>query len=197
MTGTARERLLRTADQLFYREGVHTVGIDRILEASGVAKATLYSAFGSKDELVRAYLEGRAERLQGAVTARVDAAATPRERILAVFDAFDARLSEGRYFGCPFVRACAETPAETDAAREVATAHRAWRRSLLLRLSREAGFADPEATSRQLSLLYDGAAVAAAMEGEADAARVARAAAAHVIDAAAPKKSTRSRARTK
>ena len=56
---SARERLLRAADELFYEEGIHTVGIDRIIERAGVAKATLYSAFGSKDELVRAYLRER------------------------------------------------------------------------------------------------------------------------------------------
>src|SRR3569833_2360310 len=59
---TARDRLLAAADELFYAEGVHTVGIDRIIERAGVAKASLYSSFGSKDELVRAYLQGREER---------------------------------------------------------------------------------------------------------------------------------------
>ena len=59
---SARERLLTAADELFYQEGVHTVGIDRVIEQAGVAKASLYNTFGSKDELVRAYLEeiGRA-----------------------------------------------------------------------------------------------------------------------------------------
>ncbi len=83
----ARERLLAAAEELFYEEGVHTVGIDRVIERAGVAKATLYSAFGSKDELVRAYLARHDQtwrrRLTSGLAARY---ATPRERLLGVFD---------------------------------------------------------------------------------------------------------------
>src|SRR6202521_5450518 len=66
-TEEARERLLAAANELFYAEGVHTVGIDRVIEHAGVAKATLYSAFGSKDELIKAYLEGRHARVAGRI----------------------------------------------------------------------------------------------------------------------------------
>ena len=65
---SARERLLAAADELFYEEGVHTVGIDRIIERAGVAKASLYNTFGSKDELIRAYLEGRYVARQERIT---------------------------------------------------------------------------------------------------------------------------------
>ena len=82
---SARERLLDTAERLFYAEGVHTVGIDRVLAESGVAKATLYKNFGNKDGLVTAYLDRRHERQVARVTAALDAVAdgSPRERILA------------------------------------------------------------------------------------------------------------------
>src|ERR1700753_664560 len=82
-----RERLLDAASELFYAEGVQSVGIDRVIERAGVAKASLYSTFGSKEELVRAYLEGRREftfeRLLAAIAAAGD---DPVQRILAVFD---------------------------------------------------------------------------------------------------------------
>jgi AcrR family transcriptional regulator len=83
---TARERLLAAANELFYAEGVQTVGIDRIIERAGVAKASLYNSFRSKEDLVQAYLrsrhDGTSERLTDAINQRED----PRERLLAVFD---------------------------------------------------------------------------------------------------------------
>src|ERR1022692_2687668 len=103
---SARERLLTAADELFYEEGVHTVGIDRVIERAGVAKATLYSVFGSKDELVRAYLEQHnmiwRERLISRITARY---ADPRERLLGVFDVLGERFTEPDFRGCAFVNA--------------------------------------------------------------------------------------------
>src|SRR5689334_17760120 len=90
--GSARERLLQAADELFYREGVYTVGIDRILERAGVAKASLYGTFGSKNELIRAYLEARARWLEARVEERLARFDNPRERILSVFDEFADRV---------------------------------------------------------------------------------------------------------
>jgi len=84
--GSARDRLLAAANELFYEEGVHTVGIDRVIERAGVAKASLYSTFGSKEELVRAYLLGRAEARQQRMSQRVARYDNPRDRILGLFD---------------------------------------------------------------------------------------------------------------
>ena len=80
---SARERLLAAANELFYNEGVHTVGIDRVIEQAGVAKASLYNTFGSKDELVRAYLETRQASVTQRITQAVERYDTPRERLLA------------------------------------------------------------------------------------------------------------------
>src|SRR3982751_5978814 len=82
---SARERLLTAADELFYAEGIHTVGIDRVIERAGVAKASLYSTFGSKDELVRAYLEGRHELRRTRLLAGLERFDDPRDRLLGVF----------------------------------------------------------------------------------------------------------------
>lgn len=174
-SGTARERLLRSADELFYREGIHVVGIDRILAHAGVAKASLYDNFKSKDELVRAYLEERAAWLHGRIEDRVAAATAPRDRIVAVFDEFVDRVEgEERYWGCPFIRACAEGGDEPSAAREVSLAHRRWQRELFTRLAKDAGARDADGLSLQLCLLYDGATVAVAMDGDPGAASAAR-----------------------
>src|SRR6201996_9792456 len=82
---SARERLLDAADELFYEEGIHIVGIDRVIEKAGVAKASLYSTFGSKDELVRAYLTRRYQRRRARIETWVDRYDEPRDRLLAVF----------------------------------------------------------------------------------------------------------------
>src|SRR5580698_8855648 len=109
--GSARQRLLDAAEELFYEEGVHTVGIDRVIERAGVAKATLYSVFGSKDELVRAYLERHndawRERLTGEIGRRYGTA-TPAEKLLGVFDVLGERSAAPGYHGCAFVNASAE-----------------------------------------------------------------------------------------
>ena len=104
---TARERLLAAANELFYNEGVHTVGIDRIIEHAGVAKASLYNTFGSKDELVRAYLETRQASVTQRITQAVERYNTPRERLLAVFEGQEELFAQPDYRGCAFSRASA------------------------------------------------------------------------------------------
>src|SRR5438552_16345010 len=83
---SARNRLLEAADELFYEEGVHTVGIDRIIERAGVAKATLYSTFGSKEGLVRAYLEQRHQSRRRRIKRGLARYDTPRDKLLGIFD---------------------------------------------------------------------------------------------------------------
>src|SRR3977135_3324014 len=106
---SARERLLTAANDLFYEEGVHTVGIDRVIERAGVAKASLYNTFGSKDELVRAYLEGRHARVAARITRCLERYSDPRDRLLGVFEAQGELFAEQGFRGCAFVSASAES----------------------------------------------------------------------------------------
>src|SRR5215813_11976491 len=99
-TQSARDRLLAAADELFYDEGIHVVGIDRVIEKAGVAKATLYSTFGNKEGLILAYLQARLERRQARVNAAIAKAKTPRDRVLAVFDVLASYVSEPNFHGC-------------------------------------------------------------------------------------------------
>src|SRR6202165_2233557 len=87
---SARDRLLVAADELFYAEGVHVVGIDRIVERAGVAKASLYSIFGSKDELIRASLERHFRGRRSRIASILAAYDSPRERLLGVFTDVEA-----------------------------------------------------------------------------------------------------------
>src|ERR1700751_3197738 len=101
---SARERLLAAANELFYNEGVHTVGIDRVIEQAGVAKASLYNTFGSKDEMVRAYLETRPASVTQRITQAVERYDTPRERLLAVFEGQGELFAQPDYRGCALAR---------------------------------------------------------------------------------------------
>ncbi|HEU5008769.1 MAG TPA: TetR/AcrR family transcriptional regulator [Jatrophihabitantaceae bacterium] len=181
----ARDRLLDAASELFYEEGVHTVGIDRVIERAGVAKATLYSTFGSKDELVRAYLQRRHEATRDRMTRELQRFGTPRERLLGVFEVQAERFGAPDYRGCAFVSASAEAPpgSTIEAASDE---FRAWLRGLLTELAQDAGAVDPHALARQLALVYDGAAVGARMDRDPDVAELSRTIATALIDAAIP-----------
>lgn len=179
---TARQRLLNAADELFYAEGINTVGIDRVIEHAGVAKASLYSAFGSKDGLIRAYLLGRHELRQARIQRHLAEHTEPRARMLAVFDSFDELINSPRWRGCPFIAATGE--ARTDeTVNEVAAITRSFTRQCFLDEAIALGSSDPGALADQLVLLYDGAVVAAHML-DRTAARRARAIAELVIDSA-------------
>jgi len=180
---SARDRLLAAADELFYEEGVHTVGIDRVIERAGVAKATLYSTFGSKDGLVRAYLTVRHADRQVRLMHELEQYDTPREQLLGVFDALGELCAEPGFRGCAFYNASAESRSGS-AAEEVTDEVRAWTRSLFVDLAREAGLAQPERLARQLVLLYDGAGVGARMDRDPGAAAAAREVAAMLVTAA-------------
>ncbi len=180
---SARGRLLAAADELFYDEGIHSVGIDRVIERAGVAKATLYNVFGSKDELIRAYLTARHAARQERLTKGLARYDTPRERILGVFDVLGEVFAQPGYRGCAFLNASAEATAGTAVA-EVSGQSRAWVRSLFTELGRAAGAADPDGLAQQLVLLYDGATVAARMDHDQTAATAARAVATVLVDAA-------------
>jgi AcrR family transcriptional regulator len=180
---SARDRLLAAADDLFYREGVQTVGVDRIVQQAGVAKASLYNLFGSKEELVQAYLDARHADTREQVDRTLTRFRTPRERLLGVFDAQGQLFTQPDFNGCAHMTASAEaqhgSPVECAADR-----YRLWVRTLFTDLAREAGVADSEGLARQLHLLYDGAGVSARMDRDPSAATTARAAAALLFDAA-------------
>jgi AcrR family transcriptional regulator len=180
---SARERLLAAANELFYNEGVHTVGIDRIIEHAGVAKASLYNTFGSKDELVRAYLESRQANVAERIMQAVERYDTPRERLLAVFEGQGDLFARPDYHGCAFIRASAESH-PGDVAEQATEAYRRWVRALLTGLAAQAGVPEPEILARQLHLLYDGSGQAARMDHDPAAAAAARTAAAALLDAA-------------
>ena len=135
---SARDRLLAAADELFYSEGVHVVGVDRIVEQAGVTKASLYNTFGSKDELVRAYLEQHMRRRQERIARILAANDTPRKQILGVFAEVEDLLAGSQFRGCRFISAAAEAR-PGDASELMAAQYRAWLWSLFTDLAKAAG----------------------------------------------------------
>ncbi len=173
--GDARERLLTAAYELFARHGVQAVGIDAIIERSGVARQTMYRHFGSKQELVLAFLARREQLwtrdwLAAEVRGRTE---DPRERLLAIFDVFDAWFHSGAFDGCSFINVMLEHPDERHPLHRAAVEHLEHIRDFLIELAAAAGIAEPEAFARQWHILMKGSIVAAG-EGDREAALRAR-----------------------
>ena len=183
---TARERLLAAANELFYAEGVQTVGIERIIERAGVAKASLYNLFGSKEALVAAYLALRHDDTTRRLAKAIDRFDEPRQKILAVFDAQAQLFEQPDFNGCAFIAASAEAPAG-GLVDHAAGDFRAWIRHMFTNLAEQAGAPDAIGLGRQLHLLYDGAGLAARMDHrDPGIAPSARDAAQGLLDAALP-----------
>jgi AcrR family transcriptional regulator len=167
----ARERILEAAYDLFSRHGIRAVGIDAIIDRSGVARMTLYRHFPSKDALVLAFLERREERwtqnwLQREVEKRSE---DPRERLLAIFDVFHGWFRRGDFEGCSFINVLLETADPTHALHRASTDYLFRIRAFIERLATEAGVADAESFARQWHILMKGSIVAAG-EGDRQAA---------------------------
>ena len=178
----ARERLERAAYDLFARHGIRAVGVDTIVAHAGVAKRTLYTQFGSKDELALAVLRERERRwTQEWLQAEVERRATdPRQRLLAIFDLFDEWFRHGDYEACTFLKAILEHHDHRHPVRRAAVRHTRNIHAFISELARETGVADPDALARQWQMLMMGS-IIAAYAGDLDAARLAKAVARQVL----------------
>jgi AcrR family transcriptional regulator len=167
----ARERILATAYELFCRRGIRDVGIDEVIERAGVAKATLYRHFPSKDDLVMAFLERREELW---TLAWVEAEAkrrgtTPEDQLLAIFELFDEWFHREDFEACSFINVLLEMGPEHRVG-QASVRHLASIRSIVGRLAEEAGLRDPASFAHSWHILMKGSIVAAA-EGDAEAAK--------------------------
>jgi len=167
-----RELLLNTALDLFYREGYHATGIDRILAESGVAKMTLYKHFKSKDELIMAALEERHARMRERV--REGMPAEPRAAILAMFDGLHAFLQQQDFCGCAFIHAAAEFHDRSHPIHRLAAEHKQFIGTFFRTQLERLGAEQPAKLARQLQYLAEGVLVMAHMQGPADQALEAR-----------------------
>jgi len=164
---TMKERILETADRLFYLQGIRAVGVDTIAAEIGISKRTLYNHFPSKQELIAAYLAGRFKQVPASDK-------PPVEQILGTFDRLERGFAAKGFRGCPFVNAVAELGAEDRLVKKIAIAfkesRRIWFRDLLMQLE----VADPEGLATQLQLLVDGAIATDLVRNDPSAARAAK-----------------------
>jgi AcrR family transcriptional regulator len=185
MASTRRDRLIDTALDLFYRDGFHATGIDKILAVAGVAKMTLYKHFKSKDELILAVLRRRDERFRNWFMRAVEQRAkAPRERLLALFEVLDDWLSGRDFSGCMFANAAAEYARRDDPIHVTCAEHKRLILGYVQGLAAAAGAKDPETLAQGLGLLMEGAIVMAHTAGQPDAARQARKAAEVLVEQA-------------
>jgi AcrR family transcriptional regulator len=154
---SARERILETARDSFYREGIRAVGVDTLIARSGVAKMSFYRSFRSKDELVCAYLESSAAEYWQWWDEVIRAHAyAPRKQLRALFVATaDHAISED-FRGCPFGNTLVEFPEESHPARAVIVKFRAERHARLRELAKAARARDPERLADQLGIVLEG-----------------------------------------
>lgn len=175
MPTQAKQRLLTTAEELFYAEGIRAVGLDRLLQASGVGRASFYRHFASKDDLVVAVLEDRDRRWLDWLRESVEQTGDPAARPLAVFDALAQRFARKDFRGCAFINTMVEVADRESAAHQVADRHKRRVIEYLDELLTEAGRSDADELAAELALLVDGAIVTAVREGTPEAASRARA----------------------
>lgn len=162
----ARARLIDAATRLFYEEGIHAVGVDRVIEEAGVTRATLYKQFGGKENLVLAYLAHEDEMLR-AMFVEAGAVVTDPDALLeAVVQGIAADIRERHTRGCPFINAAAEYPDADGAVRRLIDEHREWFRSTLQAVAETAGLERPEEVAASLVLLRDAALVGGYLDGE-------------------------------
>lgn len=167
---SARQKLLNAAAILFYNNGIGGTGIDTIVQRAGVAKKSLYNNFSGKADLVSHYLEDRHAEWIGLYCHRVARAATPRDRVLAVFDAYQDHAEhayERGFRGCGLLNAAAELSAE-DEGRQAVRRHKEEVEGLLLAALSELLVDDAARAARlarQLSFLLEGAIMRAGLEG--------------------------------
>lgn len=183
----ARERLLKAASELFYSDGVVATGIDAITARAGVAKMSLYNNFASKADLVQAYIEARHAEWQQLYRERLREAATPRERILAMFDSYMDHAAfeyERGFRGCGLYNAAAELPVGDPGRAAVASQKQEAERLIREALDDLLPAGSPEAadTAEHLSFLLEGAMARAGLEGRDTRLRTARRVAARLLD---------------
>jgi len=180
-----RDRLLDTANRLFYRDGFHAIGIDTILAEAGLAKMTLYHHFASKDELIVAALERRARAINEGVGVALQAAGpSPRKRLLALFEWFERWFASKDFNGCAFIRAVGEYPELNSPIHQVVTRHKRASRDRIEGLLTEMSISPAKSLAAQIQMLLEGAIVTAHTYGDPSSIGLAREAALSLVKAA-------------
>lgn len=172
----ARDRLLDTAIDLFYANGFHAIGLDQIINETGVTKTTFYKHFPSKEDLILASLQRRDEWEAGAWDRAVKQIAgdDPRAQLLAYFDVMDVWFNDPDFGGCMFINAAAEFADPRDPIHQEAAKHKVKARNQFRDLAKQAGATDPEMLADLYTAVFEGTLILRHVHHRNDAARIAR-----------------------
>ncbi|MFG3104039.1 TetR/AcrR family transcriptional regulator [Streptomyces sp. NPDC048182] len=166
-TSAARARLLDTATRIFYAEGIHSVGVDRIIAQAGVTRATLYRHFKGKEELILSYLQQADRGMRGQVEAIRDMGLPAADTVRAVSRSIAEGIRSAGFRGCAFLNAAAEFPDPAHPVHQAVLAHRRWFLETATHLLAEAGCTPADASARHFVMLRDGAMAAGCLSDPA------------------------------
>lgn len=164
MRKSKREELLSKALVTFYEGGFHAVGMDRLVKETGISKTSMYKYFKTKEDLIEAVLRLRDENYRNWLIDRIEASAdTPRDRLLAIFDALGEWFEESDYKSCMFIRAASEYPDASHQIYKASAEHKRLLITYITGLAQQADIPNPAGFAKQLMLLKEGAIVTAHM----------------------------------
>jgi AcrR family transcriptional regulator len=158
----ARDRLMAAAERLFYTDGIHAVGVDRLCAEAEVSKRSLYQHFAGKDDVVTAMLQAKADEFAAQLALENH---SPRDRVLALFDALNEMAESADFRGCPFMSAATELKDPDHPAVRVAREEKVALTKYFADALRDGGARDPEALALQLTLIFDGASAYSVIRG--------------------------------
>jgi AcrR family transcriptional regulator len=153
----AKGRILDTANVLFYEDGIRNVGVDRIISASSVTKATFYKHYRAKDNLIVEYITSRHESVRRAIDEMIETSPNSEAALRQFVSEILAEIDSPGFRGCPFINAAAEFPEADHPVRRVVTAHREWYVDVLAELLKDMGHPVPGDAADELLLARDGA----------------------------------------
>ncbi len=184
MSASKRDELIDKALAVFYRDGFHATGMDKLVAETGISKTSMYKHFRTKEALILAALQIRSEKFCSWLSRRTEELAeTPRDRLLALFEALDELLQQKDFRSCVFIKAASEYPDFGHPIHDISAAHKRLLLGYVRSLAEQAGAPEPDRLARQLLMLTEGAIVTAHFQGPVGVAADAGAAARCLIDA--------------
>jgi AcrR family transcriptional regulator len=187
-TSSKREQLIKTALELFAKQGIHATGVDAIVEQAGVTKKTLYAHFRTKEELILAVLRHYDGLARNEFMRRVESGGTtPRTRLLAIFDFAQRWFQQNNFYGCLFINTIGEFSDEDTPIRHICKEYKKMMKAYIRELCEQARVSDPHRLAEELALLLEGATVTAQVSQNPKTAQIAKRAAKALIDKATKK----------
>lgn len=185
-TTDTRDKILKTAEQLIYQNGIHAMGMDLLVKTSGVARKSIYHHFANKEDVASAALTGRDERWMHWFITESDKGETPQDRILNMFTVLKSWFESEGFRGCAFINTAGEVGDPEDPVRQIAKMHKQKLLNYTLELSSQLGVEHPEVLARQLLILLEGAITMSYVMGDWSAADNAREVAKLMLEKSSP-----------